>query len=230
MTSRSSGAQARQLQLAIALAATLTIFGHYLPVADPWLIYVCKPLATALILALALAAAGAPSPRYRRAIAVGLLFSLAGDVFLMLPGDYFVQGLASFLVAHLAYLVAFTTDCRLLARPLVFAGWGLVGAVVLSVLWPGVPPELRVPVAVYVVGLLAMAAQAGARALVRASPGARLAALGGVFFVLSDALLAFDRFRAPFAAAPAVILGTYFFAQTLLARSVADGVAGGVPR
>lgn len=36
-----------------------------------------------------------------------LLFSLAGDVFLMLPGNYFIPGLASFLVAHVFYIALF---------------------------------------------------------------------------------------------------------------------------
>ncbi|MQB01909.1 MAG: hypothetical protein GEU78_16820, partial [Actinobacteria bacterium] len=36
-----------------------------------------------------------------------LLFSLAGDVFLMLPRDLFVAGLVSFLGAHVCYIVAF---------------------------------------------------------------------------------------------------------------------------
>lgn len=217
----------RLLQVAIALAALLTIFGHYLPAADPWLVYVCKPLATLLIVRLALVAG--PAGRYRHAVVVGLLFSLAGDVFLMLPGDFFVHGLASFLVAHIAYLMAFTTHCRFAARPAVFAGWLAVGAVVLPILWPGIPAALRVPVGAYVALLLAMAAQAGVRSQVRATAGARFAGLGGLFFVLSDSLLAFDRFRTPFAAAPAVILATYFCAQTLIARSVDDtqATAGG---
>ena len=40
----------------------------------------------------------------------GLLFSLVGDVSLMLPNERFIQGLVSFLVAHLCYIVAFTFE------------------------------------------------------------------------------------------------------------------------
>ena len=39
-----------------------------------------------------------------------LVFSLAGDVLLMLPREQFVAGLAAFLVAHLCYIVGFWTD------------------------------------------------------------------------------------------------------------------------
>ena len=46
--------------------------------------------------------------RYAGFILAGLVFSLAGDVFLMLPSDQFMAGLVSFLIAHLFYIAAFT--------------------------------------------------------------------------------------------------------------------------
>ena len=39
-----------------------------------------------------------------------LVLSLAGDVFLMLPQDLFVFGLASFLLGHIAYIVGMHVD------------------------------------------------------------------------------------------------------------------------
>src|SRR5207248_7365578 len=66
--------------------------------------YVCKPAALA-----ALVVAGSVLHPYdgttRWWFVVALVFSLAGDVFLMLPRDLFVAGLASFLVGHVAYVV-----------------------------------------------------------------------------------------------------------------------------
>src|SRR5437868_2730470 len=79
----------------------------------------------------------------------------------------------------------------------------LVGAfaallAIASGLWAGVPPELRAPVLVYVCALGAMAAQATSVWLARRTrPDAarwRLVALGGALFVLSDAILATDKF------------------------------------
>ena len=43
---------------------------------------------------------------------------------------------------------------------------------------------------------------------------------GATAFVVSDAALAFDRFRGPLRAAPLAILGSYFPAQWLIALSV----------
>ena len=61
------------------------------------LVYVAKPLATLAILALAALAAPQAEPGVARWILLGLAFSLAGDVLLMLPSDRFAAGLASFL-------------------------------------------------------------------------------------------------------------------------------------
>lgn len=212
----------RQMQwilLAVAASAVLAIAGAY-GIGGRNLHYLGKPLTTALVLLLALRAPPAGPPRLRRGILAGLVLSWIGDVFLMLPGDYFVAGLVSFLLAHLCYVAAFSAGVRLGARPLPFVLYALVAVSMLAVLWPRLPAGLHVPVAVYVIVLALMASQAGARALVLATPAATLAAAGGGLFVLSDAALAFDRFHTPFAPAMAVVLATYWLAQVLIASSL----------
>ncbi len=69
--------------------------------------YIFKPLTTILILGIALTLPDPISSFYRLMVAIGMLFSLGGDIFLMLPGNTFVFGLVSFLVAHLFYIVAY---------------------------------------------------------------------------------------------------------------------------
>ena len=202
----------------VAASAALAIVGAYWP-AMPWLHWIFKPLTTLLIAAMVLRT---PSslPRYRVWLLVGLALSTAGDVFLMLPVDAFVAGLASFLLAHLAYLLALGQRERLFAAAWPFAVYAVVAGLVLSQLWPGLPGELRVPVVVYVVVLAAMAAQALAVWWRRRDCVATSGAWGGACFVLSDALLAWDRFVAPFAAASFAVLASYWLAQWGLARSV----------
>lgn len=210
----------RALPALVVASALLTLLGHYGGPGLGWLVYVFKPLTVGLILLLALLAPPGASSRYRWGIVVGLVFSLAGDVFLMLPGDFFVQGLACFLVAHLCYLVAFTDRCRLFPRwEPVLALVALAGGA-LAFVWPGLAPGLRAPVVIYVLALSSMAAQAIGRGLQLATPAARSAAWGAGLFVLSDALLAIARFRAPFPLATAAILVTYFAAQRGIVRSV----------
>ena len=59
------------------------------------------------------------------------------------------------------------------------------------------------------------------------SPGAELAALGAVSFLVSDGALALGRFRGEFTGGALVVLVSYWLAQWLIARSVqrADGHA-----
>ncbi len=204
----------------IAISGALAVWGQY-SVSRRYLVFTFKPLTTALICGMALLPAEAVGGRYGWAILTGLLFSLAGDVYLMLPKDHFREGLAAFLLAHLCYLVAFTEGTPFLAAGLPFLCWLVLGAALLRFLWRGIPPGLRLPVLVYVLTLLCMAAQANARAIHLPSNSSRLASAGGVLFVLSDGLLALDRFRTRFRSARALVQITYFVAQWLIAASVA---------
>lgn len=199
---------------AIAAAAAGAILGAL--AGWPWLHWVCKPLATALILAMACAA---PAGAYRRAIALGLVCAIGGDVALMLPGDWFTVGLGCFLLTHLAYLAALTREVRLGARIAPFAVMGVLAAGLVAVLWTRLPPGLGAPVAGYAAVLGAMAAQALARAGVIGGASARLAALGGVLFVASDASLALNRFLWPSGLSPLWVLASYYAAQWCFARS-----------
>ena len=87
-------------------------------------------------------------------------------------------------------------------------------------LWPGVAGSLRIPVVLYAGALLAMAAQAASRAASRRNAAAILAAVGAGLFVVSDSVLAFQRFRHPLASGHVMVLGTYFAAQGGIAISV----------
>ncbi len=183
------------------------------------LTWAAKPLATIAIVAMALGARPIPSARYRGLIAAGLLCSLAGDVLLMLPADLFLAGLVAFLGAHLCYLTAFRQEgggsgpLGLLVLVL------MVGAAVLWLLWPALG-GLRLPVLLYVAAILTMCWMALGRWWVTRSPGSALAAAGAVLFVMSDAMLALDRFRGPLPLAGLLVLGTYYPAQVLIASSV----------
>lgn len=207
------------LSAAAAASAALAVRGH---TAGPrrTLVYVFKPLTTLLILAIALRPSSGAAGRYAGAVALGLVFSLAGDVFLMLPTDRFREGLASFLGAHVCYIAAFTSGTGFVAEPAATVAFGALGLLLLRLLWSGVPGRLRVPVVLYVAVILTMAAQATGRALRIHDVSSLLAAAGAALFVVSDALLAWDRFRASFRFSRAAVLSTYFLAQWLIGLSV----------
>ncbi len=223
----------RLLQTAFFLCAIGAIGGSLLASdrqgAWQWLHYLTKPTATALLIILVLRNAATNS--YGRAIAAGLAFAVAGDVFLMLPGDHFLQGLVCFLLTHCAYIYALTRDARPLGRWPIFAGFAAVALLMVAGLWNAVPGVMRLPVALYAAALAFMAAQAMSRARqipqgTPAAAAAHLAAIGGVFFLISDTILAYGRFRWIIPGQSLWVLGSYYLAQWLFARST-DAVGGG---
>ncbi len=203
------------LASALVLCAALAIASAPWALSMPVLNWIFKPLATLVVIAHAWPR-GRDAPGVRRWVLVGLVFSLGGDVALLWPQQGFLPGLVSFLLAHLAYLVAFTRVQRLAAWPLAFVAYALVAGFILWRLWPGVPAALQIPVVAYVLCLAAMAAQAAVLWRRGAERGALLA-LGGALFVASDALLATNKFAGPLPLASLWILGTYWSAQWCIA-------------
>jgi len=202
------------------LSAGVTIAAHYLRPSRPWLIYLFKPLTTVLILVVALLPRTVFTETYTGAIALGLVFSLAGDIFLMLPGNYFLHGLVSFLMGHLCYGFAFfplTLGAGIL--------WPLVplvifGGIILRILWPSLSKSLQIPVILYLIVIVGMATLAVNRSMSAPSNATLSAAIGALLFLTSDTLLALDRFRKPFPLARAAVLATYYAGQSLIAFSI----------
>ena len=203
---------------AVAATASTLDLDHY-----RWVHYLCKPAATLLILVFVALSGNEPNPRFRRAVMAGIAFSACGDAFLMLPVEVlpqsFMLGLASFLLAHLCYLWAFTSDARWFGKPVALLGFIIVGAINLTILWPGIPVDLRVPVVIYVGFLIMMTSQAVSRFLSLKTAGSGFAAFGGILFLLSDTLIAYDKFHHHLIAAQACILATYYAATWLIAKS-----------
>jgi uncharacterized membrane protein YhhN len=210
-----SAVRTRWLAFALVVCAVLAIASAPWALAMPALNLIFKPLATLVVIAHAWPR-GRDTPVVRRWVLAGLVFSLGGDVALLWPQQGFLPGLVSFLLAHLAYLVAFTRVQRLAAWPWAFVAYALVAGFILWRLWPGVPAALQAPVVAYVLCLAAMAAQAAVLWRRGAERGALLA-LGGALFVASDALLATNKFAGPLPLASLWILGTYWSAQWCIA-------------
>lgn len=215
----------RALAAAAAVCAALAIASAPWALAQPWMNFAFKPLATIAVIAYAWGR-GHDSPALRRWVLIGLAASLAGDVALLWPQQGFLPGLVSFLLAHLAYLWAFTRLKPFAAERLPFVVYAAVAGGILALLWPGVPGPLRVPVAAYVVCLASMAAQAAV--LWRAGvPRGAVLALGGALFVASDALLATNKFAGPLPLSSLWILSTYWSAQWCIASFLSSSREAG---
>ena len=182
--------------------------------------YLCKPATlVALIAAAGLLDPAADAQTRRAWFVAALVFSLAGDVLLMLPRDLFVPGLAAFLVGHLCYLGGFwahgpTAVALAVAVVVVLVVIApLARRILTSIARGGQPDELRVAVAAYMVVISAMLATALAT-------GNVLAAAGAVLFAASDSMIAWDRFVRSFAWAPVAIMVTYHLGQAGLVVSL----------
>ena len=146
----------------------------------------------------------------QRALALGG----AGDVALLGSGDAaFTAGLASFLAGHLAWIAALRQRPgagRLRTRPALAVPYVAAFGTLNAYLWPRTGTD-RLPVAVYSAALLAMA-------LIALDNGSPAAATGGALFMVSDSLLALDKFGdVHLPAHEGLVMATYTTAQALLA-------------
>ena len=145
-----------------------------------------------------------------------LVLSAAGDVFLLSP-NMFIIGLVSFLLAHLAYIGLLRLHAPWFASKTAMLLCLLLALSMYVFLWlGGLPGELRIPVAAYVLVIALMAAQAWGLWALNRNPNSWQIALGGSFFLLSDSLLAIDRFVSPLPWALLWVLASYYAAQVLL--------------
>lgn len=188
--------------------------------------HVFKPLA--MVLAIAFVAARPGWLRRERAfdllLLAALLLCLAGDVLLML--DLFIPGLVSFLCAHLCYLALFRRGQPWFPSRLALAGALGAALVMYAVLFGHLGPVLKVAVAAYALVIALMAAQAIGRATVLRDANAVGVAIGAGFFMLSDTLLAINRFAQPLPMAAFWVLATYYAAQVLIVRNARAAVGG----
>jgi uncharacterized membrane protein YhhN len=150
---------------------------------------------------------GKPRPT-QRALALGGL----GDVALLGEGPVaFTAGLGSFLAGHVAWIAALRPHSTKALKPAMAAPYLLAWAGLNAYLWPKTGKD-RIPVLVYSAALLATA-------LAAADTGQRDVAAGGALFLVSDALLALEKFGdVHLPVHEGIVMATYTSGQALLAR------------
>lgn len=149
-------------------------------------------------------------------LAAAFLFSSLGDYFLALKGDArnFPRGLASFLVAHIFYLIVLAP---LVSAPAGWQLWGIAAVAIFAIaslawLWPKLG-AFRAPVILYmaVISLMAVAAF---------SVPLPWLGIGALLFVFSDVVIAVNKFRMPVPRRGHVVWITYYGGQALIAASL----------
>lgn len=205
------------MPVALLVAAALAAVGDWVAVHLRLfrLEYVLKPL-TLVLLAIATAAAdlGDPKPW----VIGALVFGLLGDIGLMLSDGGtdppFLAGLGAFLIGHIWYLIAFAVTglraLHLLAGVLIVGG---VAGLALPAVLRGAARSAGRMLALVVGGYAALLATMAALAV---GTGIVATAIGGVLFLISDTLIARNRFVGPVPHADVLVIVTYHLAQFLI--------------
>lgn len=185
---------------------------------------ILKIVASTAFLALALQL-NATASAYGQLILMALGLSWVGDVFLLSQKSHlFLLGLASFLLAHLIFAVAFATlPTNVTALVLGLVLMSSPGIAVLAWLWRHLKSFYRLAVTAYVTAIVAMCALAISASV---TSGMWTLAVGAVIFAISDVAVARNRFVAPGPSNKLWGLPLYYGAQIILALSVGWMQAG----
>jgi uncharacterized membrane protein YhhN len=158
-------------------------------------------------------------------VIAALIFSWIGDVLLMAESydsKFFIFGLISFLIAHICYIDFFQVVKRkekvriylLFILPVITYYLVLIGLLYSHL------GALKIPVIVYGAVISAMLALALHMFFIKYKDAGIMMLIGAVLFILSDSVLAINKFYKPFEYASIVIMTTYALAQLLIVLGV----------
>lgn len=207
-------------QYAFGIVAILQI----LALAGDWpdLRFITKPLLMPVLLVYFLFISNGMAS-FRHWVTAALFFSWLGDIFLMNEGEqYFIAGLAAFLLAHLNYIVFFSRLRRKSIRrpwnPYVIAILAFYTGLLYFFLSSHLNNTLQIPVFVYALVIATMFAAAYHAFPDQQAGIGRWCVIGAGLFIISDSLLAINSFVQPFKAAGLLIMVTYMVAQWAIVK------------
>lgn len=196
----------------------------------PVLHFITKPLLVP-VLAILLFFSTTVAPR-KYLIVTGLFFSWLGDMFLLFEEKnslFFIFGLVCFLTTHVCYIIYFikiqSANFSLLKKQpvllILVIGYGI------TLVWFLYPylKELKIPVMVYAAVICTMLLCSLHVFLKVNRPANILYVAGAAFFVLSDSLLAINKFYQPVAFAGVFIMLTYCAAQYFIVKGFIKTIA-----
>jgi uncharacterized membrane protein YhhN len=165
----------------------------------------------------------------KKLVLAAIVFSWIGDVVLIFANIhalYFIGGLLAFLTVHILYIVLFYKEKQQFPPiPLALFQWigfGIIAlflVTLLSILLPNIK-DIQIPVCIYATTICSMLAMAFSAVNMWKTP-ANYWILGGAFtFVISDSILAFNRFYQPISNAALWIMITYLAAQFFIVAGI----------
>jgi len=152
-------------------------------------------------------------------IFLALVFSLLGDILLMFVTQssfFFIGGLVSFLVAHIFYVSVFLKQRNKSIKGTLFIGSMLAYGLLLFYILKASLNDMLVPVIFYMIVILTMAATAFLRQGQVVKSSFVLVLIGAILFLISDSILALNKFYQPLPFSNFSIMFTYAFAQLFI--------------
>lgn len=191
--------------------------------------YITKPIIMISLLVHYIYAHRSGLNKFSYFMIAAVIFSWLGDIILMFQGQnggLFVYGLAAFLAAHLFYIPAYgravnpdkTEDSKFFIRTRI-GFLILVGASLIFLLYPNLD-EMLIPVALYTIVIIVMAIAAVMRKGRTVDRSFIMVYSGALLFIMSDAMIAIDRFMHPLVQARLLIMSTYIAAQFLIVKGI----------
>lgn len=195
-----------------------------------WLDYISKPLIMISIAGHFLLNSKNVDKKVLKLALIAFLFSLVGDSFLMITNGgviYFMLGLASFLVAQISYICLFRQTVIIEGREpflkkntLYLIGYFIYGISIYILLFNHLDYVLKIAVFVYMLALLSMSAMALNRFKVVNPASFSFVFFGSVLFVISDSIIALNKFLIPIPNDGLFVMSTYMTAQFLIMMGV----------
>lgn len=180
---------------------------------SPSLVMVFKLLPMILIILLAILTKAENVNSYKISVLFALIFCAFGDYTL----QWFIIGLVCFLIGHLFYIRAFLKTDETKAPFLFTVCLSLYGAIM--IIWigwsliQGSNIILAMAVFTYIIVILIMGWSSF-------RTGSKFAIFGALLFIVSDSILAINKFMFPVDYSHQLIMLTYYGAQILMALSI----------
>lgn len=153
---------------------------------------------------------------------ISLIFSCLGDTFLMFQGknsQFFLLGLGSFLLAQLAYCLVFSKEGKrnfFKRTPFV-----IYSITLFYFLKANIPKDFLLPIIVYTLAITWMGSQAVERQTNQKSY--QFVLIGAILFIISDSLIAINKFAFSIPLSGLWVMATYIAAQYLIVEGVLLG-------
>ena len=180
--------------------------------------FIFKPLITVSLALLYIVSVKKPSFLFISA----LFFSFWGDVLLLFPEKYFVLGLVSFLLTHLIFIKIIrgfisNVDSRLFLKSAIFfvAYFGGIIYLIFENL-----NELLIPVLVYGLVISTFGTFATVNYIKNKATENLWLLVGALIFILSDSIIAINKFYMENASLGSLIMITYIVAQYLICKAM----------